>query len=140
MRHRKQPAGPGVTRAGDLRVTAVGRWLRQCKLDELPQLFNLLAGHMSLVGPRPDLADFFAELPPAELAILQLRPGITGCATLHFRHEEELLARVPAPELREFYVRQVLPVKIRLDLEYASRASFLADLRVLSATLSAIVR
>ena len=140
MRHRKHAGGPGVTRSGDLRITPVGGWLRQWKLDELPQLFHLLAGQMSLVGPRPDLADFFAGLPPAELAVLRLRPGITGWATLHFRFEEELLAQVPAAGLREFYVRQVLPVKIRLDLEYATRASFLADLRVLFATLSAIAR
>ncbi len=132
-------AGAGVTQAGDARVTRIGRILRKWKLDELPQLINVVRGDMSLVGPRPDLPEFIAELDSSRRERLALlTPGITGWATLKFRHEEELLADVPPKELRSFYVHQVLPRKSDLDLDYASRASFWGDLRILLCTVAAI--
>jgi lipopolysaccharide/colanic/teichoic acid biosynthesis glycosyltransferase len=136
---RQNSGGPGVTQTGDLRVTRIGRVLRKWKLDELPQLLNVLRGEMSLVGPRPDLPEFIAELDAASRSNLALlAPGITGWATLHFRHEEELLASAPPESLRTFYVQQVLPKKVALDLEYASRATFFGDFMILLRTVSAI--
>ena len=93
---------------------------------------------MSLVGPRPDMPEYIAELPAGQLAILSLRPGITGWATLHFRHEEQLLATVSPEQLRDFYVHSVLPEKIRLDLEYGQGATMWSDFGVLLKTLKAV--
>jgi lipopolysaccharide/colanic/teichoic acid biosynthesis glycosyltransferase len=140
MMHGRRVSGPGLTAAGDARVTRLGCVLRRCKLDELPQLINLLRGDMTLIGPRPDLAEFFAELTPSQRQILLLRPGITGWATLHYRHEEDLLAKVPSEQLKPFYMREVLPEKIRLDLVYANHASFWSDLSVILRTAVAILR
>jgi lipopolysaccharide/colanic/teichoic acid biosynthesis glycosyltransferase len=132
-------AGVGVTQAGDARVTSLGRILRKWKLDELPQLINVVRGDMSLVGPRPDLREFIVELDGSRRDRLALlTPGITGWATLKFRHEEELLADVPPEKLRSFYIREVLPRKCDLDLDYASRASFWGDVMILLRTVSAI--
>ncbi|PSH03957.1 MAG: hypothetical protein CXZ00_09060 [Acidobacteria bacterium] len=132
--------GPGITRAGDPRVTRIGKVLRKWKLDELPQLLNVLRGEMSLVGPRPDLPEFITELDTANRnALALLKPGITGWATLHFRNEEDLLASAPPEALRSFYVQNVLPRKIALDLEYASRATFFSDLMILVKTFAAIL-
>jgi len=133
-------AGPSITARGDSRVTVVGRALRKTKLDELPQLLNVISGEMSLVGPRPELAEFLLELPPGQRNVRELRPGLTGLATLHFRHEEELLAQVPPERLRDYYTKTLLPQKIRLDLEYAGKASFLMDVTILLRTVLAIVK
>lgn len=131
----KGPAGgPGLTQAGDRRVTRVGRLLRQWKLDELPQLLNVLRGEMSLVGPRPDLPAYMAALPPSQSAVLSLRPGVTGAASLTFRDEESVLGRVPADDLQRFYTAELLPQKAGMDLEYARRASFLSDLGIIFRT------
>ena len=126
MLHRPQGVGPGVTRKGDSRITATGRVLRRVKLDELPQLFNVLRGDMSLVGPRPDLAEFCQAVRPELQRVFTLRPGVTGWATLHFRDEERLLAAVPEEQTASYYVDQILSHKAKLDLDYASRASLLA--------------
>jgi lipopolysaccharide/colanic/teichoic acid biosynthesis glycosyltransferase len=139
MRHSPLPAGPGVTSANDSRITPMGRVLRNTKLDELPQLFNVLLGHMSLVGPRPELPEYMNDADQQSREVLELRPGITGWATLAFRHEEELLAKVPPDQLRAVYIRELMPHKARLDLDYARRATFFTDLRVLLLTLKAIV-
>jgi len=139
FRTMKQSVGVGVTQAGDARVTRMGRILRKWKLDELPQLINVVRGDMSLVGPRPDLPEFIIELDSSRRdGLALLTPGITGWATLKFRREEELLADVPPQELRSFYVREVLPCKSDLDLDYASRASFWGDLTILLRTVAAI--
>jgi lipopolysaccharide/colanic/teichoic acid biosynthesis glycosyltransferase len=132
--------GPGITSRGDSRITKVGRLLRKTKLDELPQLFNLISGEMSLVGPRPELEEFLLALAPGQRNTLTLRPGLTGWATLHFRHEEELLAKVPQERLREYYTKILLPRKIQLDLEYAGKATFLTDVMILLRTACAIVK
>jgi lipopolysaccharide/colanic/teichoic acid biosynthesis glycosyltransferase len=116
----------------------VGRFLRHWKLDELPQLLNVLRGDMSLVGPRPDLPEFWRQLTGEQRRVLQLKPGVTGWATLHFRHEEELLARVPKEQIVNYYLQSVLPQKIALDLEYAQRATFFSDIGILWRTLLAV--
>ena len=129
-------AGPSLTRKGDQRITAIGRILRRAKLDELPQLFNVLVGDMTLVGPRPDLPQFWSTLHPRYQAITRLRPGITGCASLKFSNEEKLLASVPEEHLTEYYISSHLPLKVQIDLDYAKRASLSSDLGVLWATLT----
>jgi lipopolysaccharide/colanic/teichoic acid biosynthesis glycosyltransferase len=128
-------SGPGVTRAGDARITTLGRWLREWKLDELPQLINVLRGEMSIVGPRPDLEEFWRQVPEVERQVLAVKPGITGAATLAFSNEQELLAEIPDSDLVVFYVRDLLPHKARLDCEYAAQANFLSDCRVLLKTV-----
>jgi lipopolysaccharide/colanic/teichoic acid biosynthesis glycosyltransferase len=139
MTHGRRDAGPGVTRQGDPRIFPAGRWLRKWKVDELPQFINVLRGEMSLVGPRPDLPEYLDLLSSDQREVLLLRPGITGAATVRFRHEEELLAQVPPDELQQFYVYRILPEKVRLDLEYARQASWFGDVRIILQTVGVIL-
>jgi lipopolysaccharide/colanic/teichoic acid biosynthesis glycosyltransferase len=138
MLHRPQGGGPGVTRKGDSRVTATGKVLRRVKLDELPQLFNVLCGDMSLVGPRPDLAEFCQAVRPDLQRVFTLRPGLTGWATLHFRDEEKLLAAVPEDQTATYYVDHILSQKAQLDLDYACHASLGGDLKIVLRTLTGV--
>jgi lipopolysaccharide/colanic/teichoic acid biosynthesis glycosyltransferase len=114
-----------VTSAGDPRITRFGRLLRKTKLDELPQLWNVLKGEMSLVGPRPEVAKYARRYTPEQRQILDLKPGITDLASLHFRNEELLLQH--ADNVEDFYVRYCLPKKAQLNLEYAAKANLLSD-------------
>jgi lipopolysaccharide/colanic/teichoic acid biosynthesis glycosyltransferase len=114
--------GTSVTTGVDPRVTPVGGILRKTKLDELPQLFNVLKGDMSFVGPRPDVPEITAKYTPQMKQIFLIRPGITSVATLHFRHEEEILAKVPDPD--KFYDEVVVPLKVELAMEHVRRSSF----------------
>jgi len=127
--------GVGLTRDGDSRVTGIGRWLRKCKLDELPQLFNVLKGEMTLVGPRPDLEEFWSKADAEDRRVLELKPGITGAASLAFCDEERLLAQVSSEHVTSFYLQQVLPQKARIDGEYAMRATFRSDCAILLKTV-----
>jgi lipopolysaccharide/colanic/teichoic acid biosynthesis glycosyltransferase len=131
-----EKSGPGITRAGDARITPVGTFLRKWKADELPQLLNVLRGEMSIVGPRPDLEQYWREATEAERQVLALKPGLTGAATLAFCNEEYYLAHVPQSELVEFYVRSLLPRKACLDCNYAAEATFLSDCRVVFKTVA----
>lgn len=122
-----------VTTAADRRITRLGRFWRQTKIDELPQLFNVLVGQMSFVGPRPDVPGFADCLRGEDRIILQLRPGITGPATLAYRNEEALLASVPDPER---YNREIIyPDKVRINREYMQNWSFRQDFRYILQTL-----
>lgn len=136
---RNDNVGPGLTRAGDSRVTPIGRLLRSSKIDELPQLFNVLGGELSLVGPRPELPEYIAALGDRAEALLQSKPGITGWATLHYRDEEEVLAQTSGETAHDYYVRVLLPAKCALDLEYAARATMFSDLQLLLGTCFAIL-
>lgn len=138
MHHARRKAGSGLTSRGDSRVTSVGRLLRRCKLDELPQLFNVLRAEMSLVGPRPDLPRYFEGLDATLRRVLSLTPGITGSASLKFRNEETLLAQVAEEQLESFYIETLLPQKIALDLQYARTASAVSDALTLIRTAAAI--
>jgi lipopolysaccharide/colanic/teichoic acid biosynthesis glycosyltransferase len=137
--HSGNNSGPLVTRSGDSRVTAVGRWLRRWKLDELPQFVNVLKGDMSLVGHRPDMLKYIRTLTGQDRNILYFRPGITSPASLKFRNEEQELAKVPPDEMEQFYVSNLLPQKIRMDLDYAERATFLTDCRILLRTAFSVL-
>jgi lipopolysaccharide/colanic/teichoic acid biosynthesis glycosyltransferase len=124
-----------LTRRGDKRITSVGKWLRAWKLDELPQFINVLQGHMSVVGPRPDVEEFWLKVSENDRTALAMKPGMTGAASMTFINEEELLAQAAESELGERYVREILPRKARLDLDYAARASFWSDCAILTGTL-----
>jgi lipopolysaccharide/colanic/teichoic acid biosynthesis glycosyltransferase len=122
-----------VTRRGDSRITCFGSLLRRLKIDELPQLWNVLIGDMSLVGPRPDVPGFADSLGGAERAILEVRPGITGPATIKYRDEEALLDSVEEPEC---YNRNVIfPDKVQINLRYIENWSFVEDLKYIWKTL-----
>jgi lipopolysaccharide/colanic/teichoic acid biosynthesis glycosyltransferase len=125
--------GPRITVSGDSRVTRVGRFLRATKLDELPQLWNVLTGDMSLVGPRPEVPEYVEMFRTRYQHILSVRPGITDIASIRFRDEEELLAQSPEP-LHE-YVKRVLPAKLDLADEYLQKRSLRLDLLILAKTL-----
>ena len=119
-------------------MTTVGKRLRAWKLDELPQFINVLKGDMSIVGPRPDLEEFWLRL--EDRTGLAIKPGVTGAASLIFINEEELLSRAPQSELSDHYVRDILPRKIRLDLDYAARASLWSDCAIVANTALGMFR
>jgi lipopolysaccharide/colanic/teichoic acid biosynthesis glycosyltransferase len=126
--------GGALTLHHDARITPVGRWLRRLKLDELPQLVNVLRGEMSLVGPRPEVPKYVAVYSAAQRAVLACRPGLTDPTSLVLWNEAELLARSSEPE--RLYVETLLPQKIDAALAYARRASLASDLIVLVATVT----
>ena len=134
--------GSAVTRFEDPRITRFGQHMRKWKLDELPQLWNVLAGDMSFVGPRPLPIPHWQEPSVQEQApyVLSVRPGITSQATVKFRNEEEILAPVPANQVEEFYMKSIMPVKVRIDLDYLQRASFKSDLAIMFTTVFRIFR
>lgn len=122
-----------ITQASDPRITKLGSYLRKYKLDELPQLINVFWGDMSFVGPRPDVPGFADQLKGADRIILSIRPGITGPATLQFKHEEELLAKQSDPE--KFNKEVIFPNKIALNRTYIENYSFWKDIACLLQTI-----
>ena len=125
--------GSAITASGDRRVTRFGAWLRKFKLDELPQLFNVLKGDMSLIGPRPEVPEYVQLDSPLWQAVLQVRPGITDLATLLHRDEEKILGASADPNA--FYRESVLPAKLRLNMAYLRARSFWRDLNLIFLTL-----
>jgi lipopolysaccharide/colanic/teichoic acid biosynthesis glycosyltransferase len=128
--------GGTLTVGGDPRITPLGRWLRRRRLDELPQLVNVLRGEMSLVGPRPETPDFVAGYTPEQREVLRLKPGVTDVASIAYRREGELLAAAADP--RELYRREIAPRKIEFSLAYARQANVLTDLGVLARTAACV--
>lgn len=127
-----------LTVRADDRVTRAGRFLRKTKLDELPQLFNVLIGNMSLVGPRPEVAKYVALYPPeAKRLIFSVKPGITERASVEYKDENDLLECADDPE--KTYIEKILPVKIRYSVAYAKSHTVLDDLKIIMATIKAIV-
>jgi lipopolysaccharide/colanic/teichoic acid biosynthesis glycosyltransferase len=131
-------AGDSITRAGDARLTPIGRTLRRYRVDELPQLLNVLRGDMSLVGPRPDVPGYADQLTGDAAQLLSIRPGITGPATLLFRDEDRLLAA--ADDAKQLNDEVLYPLKVRLNLAYVRSQSFVFDLRCVVATLTGVGR
>lgn len=130
--------GPSITSKGDPRVTGIGRFLRETKLDELPQLINVLKGDMSFVGPRPELPKYTALFKDDYEEILKVRPGITDYASIKFSDEESLLKRYTDPE--KGYVEDVLPAKIALYKQYIREAGFLTDIKLVLLTLLKVTK
>lgn len=129
--------GPVITAKGDPRVTKVGKWLRETKLNELPQFWNVLKGDMSLVGPRPEVSEIVSGWPDdARQMVLSIRPGITSPASIIFRDEEKLLS---TDNLMDDYLKKILPDKLRLDQLYIENSGFLKDLDILIVTLLALL-
>jgi lipopolysaccharide/colanic/teichoic acid biosynthesis glycosyltransferase len=137
MRTGADRLGPGVTGSGDPRVTRIGRLLRRTKVDELPQLLNVLRGEMSLVGPRPEAPQYVARYDERQRQVLSVRPGITGPTQLRYRHEEQLL---PQADLERVYCTEIMPRKLEIDLEYVRTRTLWTDLRLLCATAQGLAR
>lgn len=130
--------GKQLTIGRDPRITRCGHFLRKYKLDELPQLFNVIKGEMSIVGPRPEVARYVELYTVEQRRILALRPGITSPASITFNNESELLAQHPDPE--KFYRTELIPAKIKQDLGYAQRATVWSDCAVILKTLLRVLR
>jgi lipopolysaccharide/colanic/teichoic acid biosynthesis glycosyltransferase len=129
--------GPAITTADDPRITRIGRVLRRTKVDELPQLFNVLAGSMSLVGPRPEDPAMVARYSPQQRHLLSIRPGMTSPASLSYRNEEAML---PLNSWERTYLEDVLPQKLAIELDYFARRSFARDVGLIMRTLWALLR
>ena len=138
MRHETSGKGSELTVRDDSRVTRVGRTLRHYKLDELPQLLNVLVGDMSLVGPRPEVPRYVAKWSAdTKRILLSVRPGMTDLASVEFRNENALLEGSADPEAK--YVKEIAPVKNRLGIRYVQSRSFLLDIKILFRTFAAIL-
>ena len=135
---RKDNAGLKITTGNDSRITPVGRFLRKSKIDELPQLINVLVGDMSFVGPRPEVADYVNLYTPYQRQVLQVRPGITGLASIRFRNENDLLTASDDPN--RTYIEQIMPKKIELDLEYIPHASVFYDIKLIIQTFAVVIK
>lgn len=138
FRSMRQGDGLAVTSANDSRITKVGRFLRKFKLDELPQLINVLKGDMSIVGPRPEVPEFVALFSKDFDEILRVRPGLTDWASLQFIDEERILERFSNP--RDGYIKEVLPQKIRLQKKYAETHGLAEDLKIVLLTAAHLLK
>ena len=131
-------SGPEVTSSADQRITPLGFWLRKLKLDELPQLWNVLIGDMSLVGPRPEVPTYVNMYSEDQRSVLDLTPGLTDPNVTRFLDESELLANADDPN--RVYIDSIMPEKIRVNLDYGARATFLSDLKLVLFTVKRIFR
>lgn len=139
MVHDAAERGGELTVGADARITRIGGWLRERRLDELPQLLDVLLGHMSLVGPRPEVPRFVAHYPPAlREQVLSVRPGITDPASLAHLDEAQELAQ--AADAQAHYIEHILPRKLELQAAYAARAGLASDLLVIIRTLGVLWR
>ncbi|MEZ4671548.1 MAG: sugar transferase [Anaerolineae bacterium] len=129
--------GPAITGAQDKRITPIGRWLRRTKLDELPQLFNVLKGEMSLVGPRPEDPRYVQLYSSEQREVLKVRPGITSPASVVYRHEQTLLT---GSDWENHYIRTIMPAKLAIDLVYSKQHTFVNDIKILLQTVLALFR
>lgn len=131
--------GLQITVGVDVRVTRVGQWLRKHKLDELPQLMDVWLGHMSLVGPRPEVPRYVACYPDnLRDVVLSVRPGVTDRASIEFKDENEILGRAADPN--QAYVNEVLPIKLKYYVEYVNSRTFWGDVNLIFLTIKAIIR
>ena len=136
MRVGADASGPAVTAGDDPRVTRVGRFLRRWKLDELPQLLNVLKGEMSLVGPRPEDPRYVERYTPEQRRLLSVRPGVTGPSALSFLDEEEMLR---GGQSEDRYLNEVMPRKLDLELRYLDHATLASDIGILLRTAGAVL-
>ncbi|MBX2982887.1 MAG: sugar transferase [Flavobacteriales bacterium] len=136
MRPGSEAQGQLTIGGRDPRITGIGYFLRKTKLDELPQLWNVLIGDMSVVGPRPEVPKYVAMYSNEERIILSVRPGITGMASINYIDENEMLARAGDPE--RAYIEEVMPAKLALDMKYVQERNFGLDLRIILATVGKV--
>ncbi len=125
--------GPSFTTGGDPRITPLGKKLRRHKIDELPQLFNVLKGEMSLVGPRPEVPEFVSHYNDEQRQVLSVRPGLTDPASIVYHDEETILSHFD--NAQEAYLKKIMPAKLKLNLAYLKKASFRADLGLIFKTI-----
>lgn len=133
MRLKSESEGLLTLGNNDSRITKIGYFLRRYKIDEFPQLINILKGDMSFVGPRPDLRVYVNYYKPEDYIIFSVRPGITGLASIHYRNEVELLKAAEAPEA--YYIKTIIPDKLRYNKIYIERHNFLFDLKLIFITV-----
>ena len=129
-------SGPGITTAKDSRITPIGHFFRKTKLDELPQLINVIRGEMSLVGPRPEDPRYVAHYTPDQQQVLRVRPGITSAASLRYRDEAVLLT---GPDWEKTYLESIMPQKLAIELAYLQQRSLVTDLELIVRTLKAVI-
>jgi lipopolysaccharide/colanic/teichoic acid biosynthesis glycosyltransferase len=137
MRTRKEEGKQITVGERDPRVTKVGYFLRKYKLDELPQLWNVLRGDMSIVGPRPEVRKYVDMYTPEQLKVLDVRPGLTDLASLEYINENEILGK--AVDAERTYIEEVMPAKLKLNLAYLDKNSFISDVKLIFSTLSRII-
>jgi lipopolysaccharide/colanic/teichoic acid biosynthesis glycosyltransferase len=130
-------AGPSITAYGDSRITGLGRWMRKNKIDEIPQLFNVFVGDMSLVGPRPEVPVYTAAYTQSQCRVFRQKPGITGPAASAYVCEEEILAG--QKEARRFYAAEIVPKKLELDLRYCEDIRFASDIKMIFETFAIVI-
>ncbi|HVH23076.1 MAG TPA: sugar transferase, partial [Pseudonocardia sp.] len=132
--------GPRVTTEGDPRITRIGHWLRVTKLNELPQIFNVIKGDMSLVGPRPEDPRYAAHYSARHRRVLAARPGMTSLAFLKFGDEQAYIARHDPTDLEAFYLQVLMPEKLDIELQYLNNWTIREDLRILARTFKGLLR
>lgn len=130
--------GKQITVGNDNRVTRVGKFIRKCKLDEFPQLINVLKGEMSLVGPRPEVPRYVELYSTYQSQILLVQPGITDYASIEYRNENEILGKSKNPE--KTYIEEIMPIKIELNMKYIRNISLFEDIKLVINTILAIVK
>jgi len=129
--------GLPITSVDDLRLTGWGRFLRKIKLDEMPQLFNVLKSEMSIVGPRPEVPKYVKLYTDEQKRVLTVKPGMTDPATVYFRNEEKLLAK--ANDKKSFYINEIMPIKLKLYLQYVDNMSLIYDIKLIFLEFFAII-
>lgn len=126
-----------LTVGRDSRITRVGYWLRKYKIDEIPQLINVLVGEMSLVGPRPEVRKYVELYTPEQLMVLSVKPGITDWASIQFSEENALLGE--ASDAEQLYIKDIMPLKLKLNIEYVRNNDLLTDLKIIITTIRKIL-
>ncbi len=130
--------GMQITTDDDNRITKVGKFIRKTKIDELPQLFNVLSGKMSFVGPRPEVPKYVAMYNDEQLRVLSVKPGITDLASIEFRNENDLLDRDEDPEKK--YIEEIMPAKLALNIKYIEKAGFFYDIGLIFKTIGKVIK
>ncbi|MBQ3438131.1 MAG: sugar transferase [Fusobacterium sp.] len=126
-----------ITVGADSRITKVGKFLRKTKLDEMPQLFNIIKGEMSFVGPRPEVPKYVSNYTDEQKEVLKVKAGITDYASIYFSNESEILAKQEDPE--KYYIEEIIPIKIRLNKKYIENIGFITDIKIIILTILKII-
>jgi lipopolysaccharide/colanic/teichoic acid biosynthesis glycosyltransferase len=139
MKVNSSNSGPAITQKSDPRITRVGKVLREIKVDEIPQLWNVIRGDMSLVGPRPEDPRYVEKYDEEQRKVLLVKPGLSSPASIEYRHEEKLLS-TQAENLEDYYIRQVMPKKLKIDLDYVENQSLIRDVAICFKTAYTILK